>query len=67
MNKIKAIERITQRELETLTPMSASWHHEYRQSAYIFIGGLNFRMNEGDIAIVFSQYGEVVDCRLARD
>eukprot|EP00347_Sterkiella_histriomuscorum_P011918 403370596 len=24
-------------------------------------------MNEGDIAIVFSQFGEVVDCRLARD
>ena len=24
-------------------------------------------MNEGDIVIVFSQYGEVVDCRLARD
>ena len=54
MNKIKAIERITQRELETLTSMSASWHHEYRQSAYIFIGGLSFRMNEGDIAIAFS-------------
>lgn len=24
-------------------------------------------MNEGDIIIVFSQFGEVVDCRLARD
>ena len=24
-------------------------------------------MNEGDLAIVFSQYGEIVDCRLARD
>lgn len=24
-------------------------------------------MNEGDIVIVFSQYGEVVDCRLVRD
>lgn len=67
MNKIKHIERITQRELESLTPLNASWHHEYRDSAYIFIGGLNFRMTEGDLVIVFSQYGEVVDCRLARD
>lgn len=50
-----------------MTKPEASWHHEYRQSAYIFIGGLNFRMNEGDIVIVFSQFGEVVDCRLARD
>ena len=24
-------------------------------------------MNEGDLVIVFSQFGEVVDCRLARD
>ena len=24
-------------------------------------------MNEGDIVTVFSQYGEVVDCRLVRD
>ena len=47
--------------------MNASWHAEYRDSAYIYIGGLNYRMNEGDIVIVFSQYGEVVDCRLVRD
>ena len=24
-------------------------------------------MNEGDIVIVFSQFGEIVDCRLAWD
>ena len=67
MNKIKNIERITSKELESLTPYKASWHYEYRDSAYIFIGGITYRMNEGDIVTVFSQYGEVVDCRLARD
>jgi RNA-binding motif X-linked protein 2 len=67
MNKIKHIERITQRELDSLTPINASWHFEYRNSAYLFLGGLNYRMNEGDLVTVFSQYGEVVDCRLARD
>ena len=67
MNKIKHIERITQKELDQQIKPEASWHHEYRQSAYVFIGGLNYRMNEGDIVVVFSQFGEVVDCRLARD
>lgn len=67
MNKIKHIERITNQELEKIVSHEASWHHEYRKSAYIFIGGLNYRMNEGDIVTVFSQFGEIVDCRLRRD
>lgn len=54
MNKIKHIERITNQELEKLTRPEASWHWEYRHSAYIFIGGLSYQMNEGDISIVFS-------------
>ena len=67
MNKVKHIERITNKELQELTPLTASWHNDYVESAYIFLGGLNFRMNEGDIVTVASQFGEVVDCRLARD
>ena len=67
MNKIKHIERLTDRELEQLTPYNASWHHEYRDSAYVFVGGLSYRMNEGDLVTVFSQFGEIVDCRLVRD
>lgn len=31
------------------------------------MGGLNFGLTEGDVAIVFSQYGEIVDLRLVRD
>ena len=67
MNKIKHIERITNIELEKQTAYEASWHYEYRKSAYIFIGGLNYRLNEGDLVTVFSQWGEIVDCRLSRD
>ena len=67
MNKIKHIERITNQELDKLTRPEASWHWEYRHSAYVFIGGLSYQMTEGDIAIVFSQFGEVVDLRLQRD
>jgi len=54
MNKVKHIQRINERELQENTSYQASWHYQYRNSAYIFIGGLNFRMNEGDIIIVFS-------------
>lgn len=44
-----------------------SWHDEYKKSSYIFIANLNYEMNEGDIAIVFSQFGEIVDVHLVRD
>ena len=67
MNKIKHIERITQKELHELTPLTASWHNDYADSAYVFLAGLNYRMNEGDLVTVASQFGEVVDCRVARD
>ena len=67
MNKVKHIERITNKELQDLTPLTASWHNDYADSAYVFLGGLNFLMNEGDLVTVCSQFGEVVDCRLARD
>lgn len=30
-----------------------SWHKDY-DSAYVFVSNLNYGLNEGDIAIVFS-------------
>ncbi|KER22954.1 hypothetical protein T265_09042 [Opisthorchis viverrini] len=45
----------------------SSWHRQYKDSAWIFIGGLNFELTEGDIICVFSQYGEVVNINLVRD
>jgi RNA-binding motif protein, X-linked 2 len=32
---------------------------QYKDSSYIFIGGLDYRMTEGDVIIIFSQWGEV--------
>ncbi|OII73246.1 putative RNA-binding protein [Cryptosporidium ubiquitum] len=46
---------------------SNSWHDEYRNSSYIYISGLDLRLTEGDIAIVFSQWGEPIDINLIRD
>eukprot|EP00917_Polyrhabdina_sp_WS-2016_P007180 GHVP01016008.1.p1 GENE.GHVP01016008.1~~GHVP01016008.1.p1 ORF type:complete len:200 (+),score=41.38 GHVP01016008.1:24-602(+) len=44
-----------------------NWHETYRHSAYISIGGLHTGLTEGDIVIVFSQWGEVVDVNLVRE
>ena len=54
MNKIKAIENLTKYDLENQVDYKASWHYQYNKSAYIFIGGLNYLINEGDLALVFS-------------
>ncbi|KAF8157597.1 hypothetical protein BJ912DRAFT_1070165, partial [Pholiota molesta] len=45
----------------------ASWHDEYKDSAYIFVGGLHFDLTEGDVITIFSQYGEVLDLNMPRD
>jgi len=67
MNIVKEIQRINERELELGLSASASWHAKYSHSAYIFIGGLDYKLKEGDIICVFSQFGEIVDCNLIRD
>ncbi|TDL29396.1 hypothetical protein BD410DRAFT_779796 [Rickenella mellea] len=66
MNVVREINKINERELE-LGTSGASWHDEYKDSAYIFIGGLNFDLTEGDVITIFSQYGEVMDVNLPRD
>jgi len=44
-----------------------TWHSQYKDSAYIFIGGLPYELTEGDVLAVFSQYGEIVNLNLVRD
>jgi len=66
MHSTKVINNIITRELEFGVTDEGSWHKDFT-SAYIYIGGLNFFMNEGDLAIVFSQYGDIVDIHLCRD
>jgi hypothetical protein len=52
---VKEINKINQLELE-LGVSGASWHDEYKDSAYIFVGGLHFDVTEGDVITIFSQY-----------
>ncbi|EAN33482.2 RNA-binding motif protein X-linked 2 [Theileria parva strain Muguga] len=62
-----AIHRLSELELKKGIIGEGSWHNQYKDSCYIFIGGLDHRMTEGDIIIVFSQFGEPIDINLKRD
>ncbi|CAL9729420.1 U2 snRNP component Ist3p [Monosporozyma unispora] len=68
MSQSRNIQKINNAELEAgvLKP-ELSWHNDYRDQAYIFIGGLNRELTEGDILTVFAQYGVPVDIFLVRD
>jgi len=61
----KEIQRINTRELEL--GATASWHDQYKDSAYVYVGNLPRDLTEGDVITVMSQYGEVMDINLPRD
>jgi RNA-binding motif X-linked protein 2 len=67
MNNIRAIQKLNEEEARLGISENASWHAEYKDSAYIVVTGIPFDLNEGDIIVVCSQFGEVVDCNLLRD
>lgn len=66
-SNINAVQRLNAEELRLGVSGEASWHHQYKDSCYIYIGGLDPRLTEGDVAIVFSQWGEPIDVVLVRD
>lgn len=67
MQSIRQVARLNETELEKVIPSNASWHTDYRDTAYIYIGGLPFELSEGDILTIFSQYGNPVHVNLVRD
>ncbi|KAJ3173197.1 RNA-binding motif protein, X-linked 2 [Geranomyces variabilis] len=67
MNVIKEIDRLNTAELFRNVKESASWHAQYKDSAYVYVGGLPYQLTEGDLIAVFSQYGEIVDLNMVRD
>lgn len=67
MQSVRQVERLNDAELEKCVPSNASWHTDYRDTAYIYIGGLPFELSEGDILTIFSQYGNPVHINLVRD
>ncbi|KAF7206765.1 RNA-binding motif protein, X-linked 2 [Nothobranchius furzeri] len=67
LTKVKLINELNEREADLGISETVSWHTEYRDSAWIFIGGFPFELTEGDLICVFSQYGEIVNINLVRD
>lgn len=67
MNSIRQTQALNKLELENAVPPSASWHADYRDTAYIYIGGLPFDVSEGDIVTIFSQFGNPTHVNLIRD
>ncbi|GAA93701.1 hypothetical protein E5Q_00346 [Mixia osmundae IAM 14324] len=64
MSLVNQIRTINARQLEL---GGGSWHDEYRESAYIYMGGLDEALTEGDVITIASQYGEVVNVEMPRD
>ncbi|XP_027941920.1 zinc finger CCCH domain-containing protein 25 isoform X1 [Vigna unguiculata] len=64
---VKRTQNINAREAALGIGEEASWHAKYKDSAYVFVGGIPFDLTEGDLLAVFAQYGEVVDVNLVRD
>lgn len=67
MNAIQKINKINQKELENNVSDSASWHADYKDTSYIYIGFLPFDLNEMDIVKIFSQYGIPTHINLIKD
>lgn len=65
MNQIRHIQKLNEEELKSGT--TASWHDQYKDSAYVNVGGLPINLTEGDVITIFSQYGEIVDINMPRD
>ncbi|XP_028127416.1 zinc finger CCCH domain-containing protein 25-like isoform X1 [Camellia sinensis] len=64
---VKRIQNINSKEAALGISEQASWHAKYKDSAYVFVGGIPFDLTEGDLLAVFAQYGEIVDVNLVRD
>ena len=60
--------RQRQREQEVIQGLSeaASYHNDFKSSAYIYAGQLSFKLTEGVLLAIFSEYGELVDVNLVR-
>ncbi|KAL8026629.1 hypothetical protein ABFX02_14G041100 [Erythranthe guttata] len=64
---VKRIQNINKQEASLGISEDASWHAKYKDSAYVYVGGIPFDLTEGDLVAIFAQYGEIVDVNLIRD
>lgn len=67
MNAIHKILAINEKELLLNVSDHASWHADYNDTSYIYIGNLHESLVEKDILIIFSQYGNPTHINLVKD
>lgn len=67
MNSIHKINAINQKELENDVSDAASWHADYADTPYIYIGNLHESLLEKDIVTIFSQWGNPTHINLIKD
>ena len=58
------ITRLSEQELALASTYESSWHYRYRSNDEIYVGGIADELNEGDMIVVFSQYGRIVDIHM---
>ena len=67
MNNMAQVQKLNERELELGISAEASWHAKYKDSAWVYVGGLSTDLSEGDIICVLSQWGEIEDFNYPRE
>jgi RNA recognition motif-containing protein len=55
LTQVKNTQKITAREQASGISDQGSWHAKYKDSAYVYVGGLPFDLTEGDLLAVFAQ------------
>lgn len=65
MDAIRKINDINRRELEANVPDAASWHADYADLAWIFVGNIHEKIQKKDLLAIFSQYGNPSHIHLA--
>lgn len=54
-SNVRNVQALNDKELELGLIGKKSWHDQYKDSAWVFIGGLPYEINEGDVICMFSQ------------
>lgn len=55
LTQVKRIQHINSKEADLGISDDASWHAKYKDSAYVYVGGIPFDLTEGDLLVVFAQ------------
>ena len=59
--------QLNSKEFQKDIKENTSWHEAYKNSPHIYVGGIPFELNEGDILTVFAQYGKIKKINLVRE